>query len=679
MMRNNHRRDKKQSQARLILVAPITISIILTLIVSLSSCARMGAPDGGWFDENPPRVINTTPNDGGVNVKEKKISIYFDEFVNISNPTENVVISPPQLEAPDIKSMGKKIIVNLKDSLKENTTYTVDFSDAITDNNEGNPLGNYTYSFSTGDSIDTFQVSGYVLEAENLEPLAGIMVGLYADLSDSAFKTKPMLRVSRADSRGHFVIKGVAKGKYHVVALKDADGDFRFTQKAEEIAFLDDVIEPTTAIATRQDTIWKDSLHIDNIVMVDYTDFLPNDIVLRAFTHQLTDRYFVKQERKEPDHFTLYFTYGSNNLPKIEGLNFKSDNAFILEPSPRGDTITYWLKDTNLINTDSLELALTYDYTDTLGEISSQTDTLLLLPKLPYERRMKLLKKQIEDWQKAQEKAKKKGQPYDSVYPKEAIKMNVNAPQKMDPDNNVSFTFSVPLAKCDTSKIHLYSEYDSLWYIAPFELVDGTDTLMLHNFPQVPSPRKSITLRANWRPDIQYSLELDSAAFVDIYGHASKPMKSGMKVRSLDDYSTLLLTIQGMKGKHCIVQLLNKNGGVVKSIVTDNGNAEFFYINPETYYLRLIVDENRNNKWDEGDYGTRRQPEMVYYYDRKIECKAKWDITEMWNPTALPIYKQKPGEITKQKKQTQKRTLKSRNLERAKRLGVEYVEKAAQK
>ena len=128
----------------------------------------MGNPDGGWFDETPPRVIGATPEDRGTNVTSKKVRIFFDEFIKIDNPTEKVIVSPPQIEMPEIKATGKRIEVELKDTLKPNVTYTIDFSDAITDNNEGNPLGNYTYSFSTGSEIDTMEVSGYVLEAENL-------------------------------------------------------------------------------------------------------------------------------------------------------------------------------------------------------------------------------------------------------------------------------------------------------------------------------------------------------------------------------------------------------------------------------------------------------------------------------------------------------------------------------
>ena len=157
---------------------------IFCMACVIVGCARMGNPDGGWFDDDPPVVIGSNPADKSTNVKNKKVTILFNEFIKIEDATNKVIVSPPQLEVPEIKAAGKKIIVELQDTLKDNMTYTVDFSDAIVDNNEGNPLGSYTYTFSTGDQIDTLEVSGYVLEASNLEPVKGLLVGLYDDLAD---------------------------------------------------------------------------------------------------------------------------------------------------------------------------------------------------------------------------------------------------------------------------------------------------------------------------------------------------------------------------------------------------------------------------------------------------------------------------------------------------------------
>ena len=201
-------------------------SLPLLLILVILSCAKMGQPDGGWYDETPPSITYCSPKDKATDVKTRKINIVFDEYIQVDNPTEKVVVSPPQLETPEIKAAGKKIVVELKDSLKTSTTYTVDFSDAISDNNEGNPLGNFTYTFSTGNQIDTLEVSGHVVDANNLEPIKGILVGLYSNLSDTAFTSQSMLRVSRTDSRGKFIIRGIAPGNYKIYALEDADGNY---------------------------------------------------------------------------------------------------------------------------------------------------------------------------------------------------------------------------------------------------------------------------------------------------------------------------------------------------------------------------------------------------------------------------------------------------------------------
>jgi hypothetical protein len=157
------------------------------LTLAMYSCANMGNPKGGPIDETPPKFVGSTPGIGALNNNKQKIVLEFDEFIKIEKASEKVIVSPPQVQAPEIKQSGKKVTVNLLDSLKSNRTYTIDFSDAIVDNNEGNPLGNFTYTFSTGMAIDTLEVSGYVLDASNLEPVKGILVGLRFQLSRFCF------------------------------------------------------------------------------------------------------------------------------------------------------------------------------------------------------------------------------------------------------------------------------------------------------------------------------------------------------------------------------------------------------------------------------------------------------------------------------------------------------------
>ena len=630
-------------------------------MMMIAGCARMGQPDGGWYDDRPPQIIATTPADNGTGVKEKKVVIYFDEYIKVEDATNNVVVSPPQLEMPEIKGAGKKIVVELKDSLKDNTTYTIDFSDAITDNNEGNPLGNYTFTFSTGAAVDTMEVSGTILDSSNLEPVKGIMVGLYADLEDSAFYTKPLLRVARTDSRGRFIIRGVAKGKYRAYALQDMDGDYKYSQKGEMIAFSDRIIEPTCGPDTRQDTIWRDSLRIDTIIRRGYTHFYPDDVVLRAFTMPLTDRYMIKNQRQEPERLEFFFSYGSDSLPKMKGLNFDADSAFIVDANPKKDTITYWLRDTALINRDSLEIEYSYHITDTLGQLVPQTDTLLMVPKLPFEKRQKMLEKEMEKWQKQQDKLKKKGERYDSVWLPKPLDIRVTAPSSLTPESYLYFTMPAPLARCDTSMIHLQAKVDTLWVPQKFDWQPRPQSIL------------SYRLEAVWTPGTEYQLEIDSAAFESIYGIVNDKMKSSLKCKSEEEFGTLVVKISGLPDSTtAIVQLLDKSDMVVKEARTqDDGSAEFYWLNEGKYYLRAFIDRNGNGIWDSGDFYNALQPEEMYYLPKVIEIKANWDITTEWNINQTRLDRQKPLEITKQKPEKEKQ-LKNRNKTRAEQLGIPF-------
>ena len=639
----------------------------LFFAVCLASCARMGQPDGGWYDEQPPKIVSTSPADQSVNFNGKRVIINFDEYIKIDNATEKVVVSPPQLELPEIKGQGKRIVVDLKDSLKANTTYTIDFSDAISDNNENNPLGNYTFTFSTGDVIDTMEVSGHVLNAEDLEPIKGILVGLYTvdDATDTTaqngrfaqFAEQPMLRVSRTDSRGRFVVKGVAPGNYRIYALQDVDGDYKFSQKSEILAFQDRIITPSSKPDIRQDTIWADSLHIKSITRVGYTHFLPDDIVLLAFNEVLTDRFFLKSERKEAECFTLFFSGGDEQLPVIRGLNFDEHDAFLTETSERNDTVTYWLRDTTLVNQDTLRMEVQYMMTDSTGVLVSQTDTLEVLSKTSYEKRLKDREKAFEQWKKEQEKRQKRGEKFETEMSPEPMRVTYRVPSNMAPDQNLLFEFATPLQQFDSTAVHLYSKHDSLWYRVPFELEQRN--------------LRTIELRAAWRPNRQYSLEIDSTAFVDIYGKVSKSYKQGLMVPSEDTYGSLFVPMSGMEGKTVVVQLLTSADKAEKTVTTTTGTAEFYYIKPGDYYLRAYIDENGNGRWDTGEFDTATQPEPVYYYPGKITCRAKWDVTQNWNPTARNRAEQKPLEITKQKPEKEKK-IKYQNAERARKLGITY-------
>lgn len=632
------------------------------IAVLVASCARMGQPDGGWYDEVPPKVVGATPGERATKVNQQKLEIRFSEYIKVDNPTENIIFCPPQLEMPEIKATGKSVKIELKDTLMPNTTYTIDFSNAISDNNEGNPMGNYTYVFSTGEQIDTLEVSGYVLEAETLEPVKGSLVGLYSNLEDSAFTTQPMLRVGRTDGDGQFRIRGIAPGKYRIFSLMDSDGDYKLSQRGEMLGYSHDIIVPTCKPDIYQDTIWMDSLRISDIKRVPYTHFLPDDVCIRAFTQKLTDRYLIKTERQNPEKFSVYFSTPSDTLPKLRALNFNDSAAFVIETSEQIDTITYWLKDTTLVNQDTLRVEMTYSMTDSLGAMIEQTDTIDLLPKISYEKRQKLKADKIEEWTKKAEKERKKGREPRERHPDSlALKTEIVIPSKMAPNQNITLRFETPLQKLDTAAIHLYSKIDTLWYVSPMEIV--TEGL----------PPRTYMIKGEWRPGIEYSLEIDSAAFTDIYGTVSDPVTQGVKIASEEDFGSLFVNMRGIRNDSAqvIVEMLDKSGNMKAQSIAQDGTAEFYYVQAGEYYLRCIIDANRNGKWDTGDYDLDLQPEEVYYLPESVECKEKWDITKDFNINSHPLYLQKPRSMVKQKGEQKKKTI-DRNLKRAQDLKIAY-------
>ena len=632
------------------------LPLILLLGIMVYSCASMGTPDGGPFDEEPPKFMGSMPELHAVNNTKKKIELEFDEFIKLEKPSEKVIISPPQLEQPEIKVVGKKVVVELIDTLKEATTYTIDFSDAIVDNNEGNPMGNFSYSFSTGASIDTMEVSGTVLEASNLEPIKGIQVGLHKDLGDSAFVSKPFDRVSRTDSRGRFSIRGIAPGKYRIYALKDGNQNYLYDSKSEMIAFYDSLIIPSSMPATRQDTIWKDTLTVDTIKTVKYTRYLPDDIMLRAFKEENTRQYLVKSQRDKLNHFILTFSAKADTLPTLKGLNFDERDAFVVETTSRNDSICYWIKDSLLYEMDTLAIQMDYLYTDTLDRLVPKTDTLYLANKLTREKREQLAKEEAEKKEKERKKLEKKGK---SVEPEKTkfLEMKVDAPSSFDIYKNVLLNFEEPVASIDTSAIRMEVKVDTLW----------NETSFLFREDSV-IPRQYEIL-AEWEPEKEYRLTIDSAAIKGLYGLHTNKVEQTMKVKKLDEYGTLLLNIVGA-GKGAIVELLDNGGKVVRTQpVTEDGMADFYYLNPNTkYYIRLFIDRNGNGVWDSGSFEDGLQPEEVYYFPKVWEMRANFEFEETWDIHAVPLDRQKLDEIKKQKPEEQKK-IQNKNKERAKKLG----------
>lgn len=631
-------------------------------VLILAACASIGNPDGGRYDETPPKVLACYPADKSTMNDKKKISILFDEYIKLENASEKVVVSPPQTEQANVRADGKRVKIDLFDSLQANTTYTVDFSDAIEDNNEGNPMGNYTYSFSTGESIDTMEIGGTVLNAADLEPIKGIMVGLYpADTSfnDSILCTTIFKRVSRTNGSGKFSIKGVKPGKYHVFALKDADGDQLFSQKSELLAF--DTVTYTTSSGpdVRMDTVWRDSTHWDSIRAIPYTHFYPDNVVLRVFQEEGQDLHLLKTERELPESFTLFFTAPADTLPQIKGLNFDEKCLFPV-PSLHNDTITYWVTDTMYsYQQDTLTMELTYLDTDTCGVLVPRTDTLDIAPKTTHAKLRKEQEKQIEDWQKEREKKLKKAKEplpdEENPYLKTYLDVIGKPSGSVDPNQSIQFSAKQPILSLDTTKVHFYVKQDSDWIPAPH--IFEPEELNPMAYRLYPLTEEGYV---EWEQKKQFRFECDSAAFVSVLGIESKPVKQEFKARALEEFGSLFIRITSPDSS-VIVQLLSKADKPVRELVTDEKNrANFYYLKPGDYYIRCIIDRNGNGKWDTGNYREGIQPEEVFYFPKPFVIKANRDMQQDINPRSIALNEQKAKEITKQKPDKEK-SVKNKN------------------
>lgn len=325
----------------------------LVLVIALAvACANRGVgPQGGPKDETPPEMVKENPPSGSTNFKGKSIEITFNEYLQMDNVAENVLISPPQQRPPEVKAVGKKVIVTFETDLVDSTTYTIDFGSSICDLNEKNPIEGYTYSFATGDMIDTLEVAGLLLNAENLNPVSGIMVGIQRNLDDSALATIPFTRISKTNKDGEFVIKNVHEGRYRVYGLQDVSKDYIY-QPGEGLAIYDSIISPTCHRELVIDTLWKDSIFtyekdgetlkdtmdvVDTIMETEKTFFEPGELLLMFFHEDKTRQYFVRCLREQQHFFRLIFAAPADSLPQIRPIVLLPDTSaaepVVLQPA----------------------------------------------------------------------------------------------------------------------------------------------------------------------------------------------------------------------------------------------------------------------------------------------------------------------------------------------------------
>lgn len=538
------------------------ISSFVLLAIALMvmfSCANPVAPTGGPKDTTPPKLVDSDPPNKSINFTGKKITINFDEYVQLDNPFTKVIISPPVEKFPDIQPKGRGIVITFKEDLKPNTTYTINIGQAIKDLTEGNVMQDEPFVFSTGPNLDSLKISGMVLDAKKSQTMEDVMVLLHQDMDDSAFIKQRPYYFTKTDKTGKFTLSNLKAGKYKLYALKDANFNLMYDQQTEPIAFL------------------KDPIIIDSSNKADYRLYL--------FTEPSRKNHLLETNTKQIEKISYHYPNAIHKLTVTSLDEKKRFEGALFEWNSTKDSITQWLT----YSAENPKLRVVAD--DTI------VDTILL---------------------------KKRPFTVDSL--KENSKLtfatSIYTLDKQNVQNiyqPLTLEFNRPVKEVDTSKILLFADTGRTQKIA--SIFSFSDTIH----------RKAV-LTATLPEDHEFLLQIIRGAFTDIYGKTNDSIISPFVTLTPDDYGSLnlvllhpnpniqyLLTITSEQKKAVAEQTLAGQDSIV---------LNFKHLEPGNYILRLVMDANKNGKWDDGSFINKEQPERVYTHPSPINIKGNWDIRQ---------------------------------------------------
>lgn len=451
------------------------LAILLTALAFIGCANRGIGPQGGPRDSIPPSILKATPENGALEFNGKELELAFNEYIQLDNITQNLLMSPPQQHQPEVKARGKRVLVQFKDSLRDSTTYTLDFGNAICDYTEKNPLRGYLFSFSTGPYIDTLEMTGRIFDAQTLNPMSGVIVGIHSNHNDSAFTSFPFDRICRSDSAGAFRIANMKQGSYRLYAVNEISRDYMLTA-GESLAFYDQLVAPgDTAV------LWLFS--------------------------SLQQRLYMGRTTRDKQHkIQLTFSAQPDSLPVVKPL---IDTLAILTTfSSHADTVTIWLTDSSSISIDSLYFEVRYRRTDSLYHLEWTTDTIRAMWRTP---RLSAKALQLKLKRDAERK----------------MELKSNASSKFEINDTLRITSATPIKSIIADSIHLFEKIDTILKPVSFRLAPR-DSLSL-----------TAKLIAPLKAGKSYVLNLDSAAMHDIYDIPSRTTKYSLQLKTPEDYSTL--------------------------------------------------------------------------------------------------------------------------------------------
>lgn len=573
-------------------------------------CANAVAPTGGPKDTTPPVVVQAVPENNSTNFVGTKIEITFDEYITLENANQNVLISPPLTEKPDIKLKNKTVVVKFKETLAANTTYTINFGSAIKDLHEGNPFKDYVYSFSTGDHIDTLSIAGKVRSAEDKKPVENVYVSLYAadreNLDSLPLSIAPNY-ITKTDKEGNFSLNGLADKKYLVFALKDVNSNLYFDQPNEEVAFLDSLVAasyPQTLMPKVMDTMAVDStaMKVDSVAAANLMDsiafetkattmFDQNALNLTLYMFAEVDSTQMLLEKKLIEEGLLRFVF-----------RHPAKDAVVMTPEMLPDTFN--LVTLHSPNYDTVQWYFSPNVKDSLW-VQVKYDTV------------------INDSTRYSLKFKEPGGSRRRKREAEKLKVTNNLVGRgaLIQGRDLVLKFSEPIVS--------YAMRDSAIF--------KCDTLLYYDrlaFEKADDDGLKYRLTTPFSADSSYSFEVPDSVFWGIRGRTNERIKVDFHALKDDEYGNIYITVMPPEGmKQVVVQLTDESGKVLKQeIVTKKEEVMFDYLMPAKYKLRAILDADGNGKWSTGNYHRHILPETILEYKDALEIRAGWDIDleEAW-------------------------------------------------
>ncbi|MDL2309410.1 Ig-like domain-containing protein, partial [Bacteroidales bacterium OttesenSCG-928-C03] len=515
-------------------------------------------------------VLKELPENQSANFDSKTIKITFDEFVVLANPNDNIFFSPPLEHAPSYLVKGKSLIVKINDTLRANKTYNIAFTNAIKDYTEGNVLPFYLYSFSTGNYIDTFMINGKVVDAKTIEPLEGVLVLLYDRNIDTLPYSELPTYITKTQKDGKFDFRHISEGDYKIIALKDINNNLLYDLSTEGIAFLDQPVSAKPMRVNPPDSLSKIEKPAKKEEILTLSLFVQEDTVQRLLKMNTpqSDVYLIPYRR--PFQKIQSQSLGENYPEYFERISDTKDTLFWYFKQPVSDTLLY-------------EITLE----------NNHKDTITLMP-----------------YKAPQQRGRGKQTTVNPFAVRHAHAGNIF--------KSLQLNFSLPILKNDSVPVVIITSKKS-----------GSDTTLRY-YSVTEDYAVDMLIPFAMEEKVPYTVMIRDSVFTTFNGFANDTILISFNSKSEKDFGNLLMEYEVPdETMDYIVILEDSRGNLVQQDVVNRSRIiSYMHLLPGDYKIKVIEDQNKNGKWDTGNYHQKRQPEKLYFYEKKITVRGYWDLEE---------------------------------------------------